>query len=63
MISFLDGEIAEKAGARVVVDVAGVGYGSASKSCRSPVLARQKRRRSPPAEVITHVGWSSGVAG
>jgi Holliday junction DNA helicase RuvA len=26
MISFLDGEIVEKAGARVVVDVAGVGY-------------------------------------
>jgi Holliday junction DNA helicase RuvA len=26
MISFLEGEIAEKAGARVVVDVAGVGY-------------------------------------
>ena len=26
MISFLEGEIVEKAGARVVVDVAGVGY-------------------------------------
>ncbi|MGZ5306337.1 MAG: OB-fold domain-containing protein, partial [Actinomycetota bacterium] len=26
MISFLEGEIAEKAGTRVVVDVAGVGY-------------------------------------
>lgn len=46
MISFLEGEVAEKSGSRVVISVGGVGYDvqvSASTAARLPAVGRRAR--------------------